>query len=105
MCYFSEFSNKVRMAAVVSQLSSLGSRLLPCQASHSTASMLLHRLTAPLLCAVTLAITAVQVFGDPIRCLPDSGDPKFVEEICWAMSTTLNRGGGQNGKSKEAPIN
>jgi len=76
------------MAAVVSQLSSLGSRLLPCQASHSTASLLLHRLTAPLLCAVSLAITAVQVFGDPIRCHTTAqGDTKFVEEYCWAMST------------------
>lgn len=73
---------------MVSQLSSLGSRLLPCQASHSSASLLLHRLTAPLLCAVSLAITAIQVFGDPIRCHTAAGvDTKFVEEYCWAMST------------------
>ena len=76
------------MAAVVSQLSSLGSRLLSCHASHSSASLLLHRLTSPLLCAVSLAITAIRVFGDPIRCYTTGGmDIKFMEEYCWAMST------------------
>ena len=57
------------------------------QATHSAASLLLHRYTAPLLCAVSLAITTAKAFGNPMRCLPDKGDPQFIEEYCWAMST------------------
>ena len=72
------------MAGMVTQVTNL---LLSSPASHSAAFLLLHRYTAPLLCAVSLAITTAKAFGNPMRCLPDKGDPQFIEEYCWTMST------------------